>query len=394
MSGYVLAQQTYRARVVDAETGEPLPYASVYVSEKKSALTNPEGFYSVELNKGESLRISAIGYSTETMAADQSVSLVKLNPLVPTGETVEEGRLRKTMETMAKHMGKEYRRHAFAKRMFFHRISIHVGDRHESAEVLQTSQSALSIGDTYYWCGRRNGTIGEAGTDAFYSHMCDLSELGPAIVETDKWKGIIQPFHIRLASGFDRTGDAIYSEYSGPPGPAHPIFKVVAVMDYENFRYDAEGMKDSKGNGIYKIDMRYVSSGKGETRRLINGMYLSTKEPACILEGTAYVDARKKQLLAFEGRLMGYIVPLSKGSQDGDIRLKIMYTHERGYTEVESLACTAQSGELLCTSALLNIRDMVNQKMHGKDGQTTFIRCLEENGNDVSPWPRDVILPY
>jgi hypothetical protein len=42
------AQQTYRARVVDAETGDALPYAQVYISEMNGALTDGEGWFTVE----------------------------------------------------------------------------------------------------------------------------------------------------------------------------------------------------------------------------------------------------------------------------------------------------------------------------------------------------------
>ena len=41
-------QQTYRARVVDAETGDALPYAQVYISEMNGALTDGEGWFTVE----------------------------------------------------------------------------------------------------------------------------------------------------------------------------------------------------------------------------------------------------------------------------------------------------------------------------------------------------------
>jgi len=40
-----MRQQTSCCRVVDAETGKPLPYASIYVAEGKGTLTNEDGVF-------------------------------------------------------------------------------------------------------------------------------------------------------------------------------------------------------------------------------------------------------------------------------------------------------------------------------------------------------------
>ena len=44
------AQQTISAHVVDRETGEALPYVTVYVSQEKGTLTNLDGDFSLEAN--------------------------------------------------------------------------------------------------------------------------------------------------------------------------------------------------------------------------------------------------------------------------------------------------------------------------------------------------------
>ncbi|MBO7172610.1 MAG: carboxypeptidase-like regulatory domain-containing protein [Bacteroidaceae bacterium] len=54
----------FKAVVVDDATGEPLPYASVYVSPEKGTMTNDEGEFSLVLTEGEEIRISYVGYET------------------------------------------------------------------------------------------------------------------------------------------------------------------------------------------------------------------------------------------------------------------------------------------------------------------------------------------
>ena len=58
------AQQTFRGRVVDADTGEPLPYASIYVAEGKGTLTNGDGEFTIEMSATENIKISYLGYKT------------------------------------------------------------------------------------------------------------------------------------------------------------------------------------------------------------------------------------------------------------------------------------------------------------------------------------------
>ena len=56
----VCAQSTYTARVVDANTGDALPMASVYVSSSHSTITNQEGDFTIQANPGDMLRITYV----------------------------------------------------------------------------------------------------------------------------------------------------------------------------------------------------------------------------------------------------------------------------------------------------------------------------------------------
>ncbi len=58
--------QTITGRVTDAETGEPLPFASIYVPATKSgSASNGEGYFQVELGGGRQVVFSYLGYQTE-----------------------------------------------------------------------------------------------------------------------------------------------------------------------------------------------------------------------------------------------------------------------------------------------------------------------------------------
>ena len=80
----LVAQQTYRARVVDAKTGEALPYAHVYVSAGRGALTNIDGRFSIEANAEDVIQVSYIGYEKVSLKAAELTSTIKLAPLTNT----------------------------------------------------------------------------------------------------------------------------------------------------------------------------------------------------------------------------------------------------------------------------------------------------------------------
>ena len=75
------AQQVFQSKVVDAETGEPLPYVSIYVAEGKGTLSNEEGTFSINALPGDTLRLSCIGYEKLHLKADDIRDLVELKPL-------------------------------------------------------------------------------------------------------------------------------------------------------------------------------------------------------------------------------------------------------------------------------------------------------------------------
>ena len=58
------AQQTISAHVVDSETGEALPYVTVYVSQENYTITNAEGNFTLRIAPQDTVRISFIGYQT------------------------------------------------------------------------------------------------------------------------------------------------------------------------------------------------------------------------------------------------------------------------------------------------------------------------------------------
>ena len=57
------------ARIIDAKTGERLPFASVYISGANSTISNAEGEFAIDADSTDVLRISYVGYKTVHLRA-------------------------------------------------------------------------------------------------------------------------------------------------------------------------------------------------------------------------------------------------------------------------------------------------------------------------------------
>ena len=82
--------QTISGRITDAETGEPLPFASIYVpSTKSGAASNADGYFKVDLGGGNKVVFSYLGYQTQVKTISGGNADVQLVSETLDLETVE-----------------------------------------------------------------------------------------------------------------------------------------------------------------------------------------------------------------------------------------------------------------------------------------------------------------
>ncbi|MEL6804906.1 MAG: carboxypeptidase-like regulatory domain-containing protein, partial [Bacteroidota bacterium] len=80
------AQSMANARVVDANTDEPLPYATIAdLSGSRGTLSNADGVFALEIkNPTDTISISFLGYQTAILSAEELLTLneIRLTPEV------------------------------------------------------------------------------------------------------------------------------------------------------------------------------------------------------------------------------------------------------------------------------------------------------------------------
>ena len=72
------------AIVMDAQTQEPLPYASIYISNTNSTITNAEGGFRIVCEAEDKIRLSFVGYKTKYILATEMTPVVELEPMATT----------------------------------------------------------------------------------------------------------------------------------------------------------------------------------------------------------------------------------------------------------------------------------------------------------------------
>jgi len=84
ISAVAAQSKTVSSRVIDAKTGEGIPYATVQYAENKGIITNDEGKFSLYLSDSislDSLYISSMGYEKTPVAVFQGIdSLIAIDP--------------------------------------------------------------------------------------------------------------------------------------------------------------------------------------------------------------------------------------------------------------------------------------------------------------------------
>lgn len=438
-------QQTFRGRVVDAETGEPLPYATIRIKKGESTMANREGNFAIKATRDDVLQFSAAGYSAECITANKLLQTVPLKPYTAKAKT-KDTKAEDILKEVADRFAKEYQKHANAKNQYFVRQTASVGDWKEMTEMLQVSESALNIGTTTILHRRQLRNDDKEGTRVKlpYYDLMHLMELGPTTSETTFWRYLAKPIFMKSMAKPTRPADE-------QPGLSfRALFTMRAFVDTRSFEYSCETLQDAGGNIIYKIQAKRkpdfaedfkvnldsindviirkgdsVAIGRIKNHKAMKSLmqvakekhgtkifvvdgnlkvrdkygtevnWRDAQEPDAfpIIEGTIYVLAKNFQLLAFDGVLDNFALIVGRNDsfqkQMADVTFHATYSHQRGFTEVESMACHTKTEALECNIVLKK----QDGKKVGKKAMRKARKNLPKNETTDSVWQENYILP-
>ncbi len=286
----------WEACVLDAETGRPLPYASVRAGSGRSTITNEDGWFVLSCDSAESVRISFVGYSPVTVSASPGRRSVGLRPMtVLLSEIVVQpvDKIVRAVMAEARRQMRKKRRH---KATFFYRQTTFAGS--ECSEVLEAffvGLSAVSLRDLSLQHGRY------------------------AALESDS---------LHLYSYFGNFFTYSQVEILGGSKPAYNQDVMPLVDNYRDY---------------YDVSLRTVSDGERKLHVLRFRAKPEVERP--VLDCELYVDADTHHVLRCNGRGLNMRVLNKVGRRRTVVAVDSMvfeanYADSDGFSEVESVAVT------------------------------------------------------
>ena len=332
LSGTVAAQ-TFSAKVVDARTGQPLPFASVYGGPGIATITNAEGEFSVSCDSATMLRISYVSYRQQTLRAGQMPARIGLATMDIELQEVTVMPIAPLIRKVTKETLRQLQKNRKKKANFFYRqTSFQDSTCYEFAEAFITGRSAVWLRELNLTNGRYAAIKSDSTQQySYYNNFYTNSE-------------------IEIASGSkDYPKDNALM-------PLARFYKYFYDVDYEVIRDDS--------TCLFAIHFK----PKRHVRRNI-------------LDVTIYVDEQTLHLRKLEGVSRNQVILHTEGAI-GKNKLKrwlipsecafiVNMTEERGFLEVQSVFASEchQLGEKFVEtrSILYNVGD--NYMPPGESGK-------------------------
>ncbi|MCR4920162.1 MAG: carboxypeptidase-like regulatory domain-containing protein [Bacteroidaceae bacterium] len=315
------AQQTYRARVVDAETGEALPMARVFVSAENYTVANEDGGFSIQTAPSGVLRISYVGYETQEWKATNLPSQIKMRPLTRELGEVRAIPVERIMLKLIKKLNTENHRNGSRKAHYFYRFT-NIGVRQTLIiEAFIRAYSTININKARVLNGRifqQDSTIScyESMPEEFCRFQHEMFELAPEIPPGTR---------------------SVFSEGLNLPLPEW----AETVSDLAGRDFSCAVLRSEKGEEIYRIDVQVDAAASA-----LAGEKYALFSPKHALSGTLYLKKKPLRLLSFDGELTGFhMLKPDSSKHPASIHLHIDYRHSSGYTEPTTVYCVMKSDD-------------------------------------------------
>ena len=292
-----MSQTRLEATVTDRQTGEPLPFASVYRQGKLTTLTNIQGAFTLEAAPSDTLRITYLGYKTLEFPAISMPAAVRLKPSTMYLPEVVVRPVFDRMKSIIRATEKAVRKHREAQSIYFFRQSTYIdGTQRNMMEAFFDARSAITASSIRLITGR----IAENGDVIYGADLYRLSQ-------------------IRL---LEKDGIKVFDD------------ETIVPLD-RNFRSFYETRLrtlDDNGRKLYEI--AFENNDTTRRRRIVTG--------------TLYVDAEHLLPIKMKGRIENITVfnRSIEGSIDGEelpvsMDFEVTFSIERHFPEVTSVVVDA-----------------------------------------------------
>ena len=293
LPSYLLAQNiVINARVVDTETNEALPNATIFVNAEKNRITNIEGEFILEVSPMDMLTISYVGYKPVKIKAENVGPVIKLSPYIVELSEVKVLPLKTILERVVSSLKAETAIYKEQESNFYYR---------------QTTQN--------------NGECSEY-IEAFLNGFSEVALRQPSIIN-GRYGELKQTDTKKYSYVGNYLSGTCISPYT-----SKKIRKKWVIVP----------MMANSGN-LYQVDYDILSD-KAQDKVLYKIVFTPhAKVKAPIVRGVIYVDADTYRIQKYEGEILNYYI-IDKQGKHYDMKesFSVTYTYRRGFTEVQSVS--------------------------------------------------------
>lgn len=345
---------TVRGRVVDAETGEPLPYAAIYCAGGRGAMTNTDGDFRLSVSAGDVLTFSFVGFEKQHLAAIDVPMVVRLVPFTKdlSEVTIYSVNELDIVRQVIKNLKRDFSRHKRARQGYFLRTLLRNEEDSYLIESLLTARSAVSLREEEMLSARTG--LNQEGADSRlalrFANIQRVAEIGPSAFTNSYWLKAVKPLH----------------SFS---------------MTKKYYKTNIETLSGSEGERLYRITFslndrqhpRWQSESLAERRRIV---------------GTAYVDASTLRLLRFDGTVENAYQSVDFIRMPTDIRFRITYDYSQGFASVGGLSFEGGNDRMRYRGILFDVRGDSLLALQPRAVGFNILSAADDVGFDSTLWTR------
>ena len=199
---------SFCARVIEAETGEPIPLVGVYVDNDHTTLTNFEGEFSITAQPSDTIRLTCAGRKTLYIRADQLPETIKMEMLASSLTEVTVKGFEGTLIQISKKMEKAFSSKRRKTARYFYRQTQVLGLQQDIVEAFVDAKSAINLRDLEFVSGRHGNLTRQQWDKSSISYMNlhHVMELGPMTCEARFWRSLLSPLVSKAEFGKNLRG--------------------------------------------------------------------------------------------------------------------------------------------------------------------------------------------
>lgn len=390
------AQQSITARVVDAETGEPLPLVGVYIDENNNTLSNFDGEFRITAKPADVLRLTCIGRQTlvlqagslQKAGAADDVAVVKMKMLDATLSEVTVTAVEGNLLQVAKQLEKVYKRREKKVAQYFYRQTSVFAQKQDIVEAFVRARSAVNLRNLEFLTGR-HGRLSEAAwnrSEISDMNLHHLLELGPMTKDASFWRKLISPLCPEGVVAPVKTISSDGKVTAKATGLANHRY---SGIDYLQHFYDITiDEMDSEDQHIYRFNLR-----QRDDVEVTNPM----------MTGTLYVDRATLSPLAFDGKVENLKLSIKPGELRSATVLPVTfdfhmdYCYDRKFAEVADMSVKAQWGNFQTRTLLFNVEGQQRLNIKKKTRKSpsrsdNMLASIAEAGYDSTYWANNEVV--